>query len=135
MKPLLRCLSVGSLLSILSCSSSSESAAGNAGAATGGASSFACPSNLPSDADCGAKDPSFSQEIEPLLAKRCLSCHFDGNDMSSVVLVGYENVKKNARSALSRVYGCKMPPLGAEPLSDAERTLLLRYFVCGAPKN
>jgi hypothetical protein len=36
---------------------------------------------------------------------------------------------------LTQVYTCRMPPLGAPQLDDAELTALYGWLVCGAPQN
>lgn len=107
---------------------------GQAGEA-GGSAEVVCASNLPSSADCGAATPSYERDVAPLISERCMPCHASGNTLSSVVLSDYAGVQKNKSPALTRLYRCEMPPSDALTLTDEARSLLLLYFVCGAPNN
>jgi len=73
--------------------------------------------------------------VAPIISERCLSCHFAGNTLSSVVLSDQARVHAQRSSALTQVYRCNMPPSDAPALTDEERQALLRYFVCDAPDN
>lgn len=116
---------------------------GNGGqtASTGGTggtsgSDGACPANLPSDADCSSTTPSYKTDIAPLVSARCLECHYEGNGLSGVSLTTQMELSATSSLALTKVYRCEMPPSDqAQPLSESERQLLMRYLVCGAPDN
>lgn len=84
---------------------------------------------------CPASAPSYQTVIAPILAQRCQGCHYPQNPFSSVVLSDYERVFAARRTALTLVYGCRMPPAEGTPLSADERQALLSWLVCGAPRN
>jgi hypothetical protein len=95
-----------------------------------------CPSDLPTDADCpNGVAPYYGTVISNIVEQRCQGCHFPQNPFSSQVFGDYQQLFDARRTALSRVYGCLMPPADAEPLKPAERGALLKWFVCGAPNN
>src|SRR5450631_4367067 len=95
----------------------------------------ACPSDLPSNADCSNAVPSYSAKIAPIISDRCLGCHFAGNTISGISLADQASVLSNRSVALTQVYHCAMPPAGVEALASNERALLLQYLVCDAPNN
>ena len=91
-----------------------------------------CPNDLP--AACPADVPDYGTDIAPIIEDRCLSCHSPGGEGSvGHDFTTYQTLYNQQTDVLSQVYGCKMPPSGATPLSTAERTLLLDWLVCGAP--
>ena len=95
-----------------------------------------CPSDLPTDADCAAGGaPKYGTVIAGIVEQRCEGCHFPQNPFSSQVFGDYEQLFAARRTALSRVYGCIMPPADATQLRPEERGALLQWFVCGAPEN
>jgi len=95
-----------------------------------------CPSDLPTDADCAADvAPKYGAVIAGIVEQRCQGCHFPQNPYSSQVFGDYEQLFAARRTALSRIYGCLMPPADATPLRPEERGALLKWFVCGAPEN
>ena len=96
----------------------------------------ACPSDLPTDADCPNQvAPHYGTVIAGIVEQRCQGCHFPQNPYSSQVFGDYQELFDARRTALSRVYGCLMPPADATPLRPEERGALLKWFVCGAPDN
>jgi hypothetical protein len=96
----------------------------------------ACPSDLPTDADCpNDAAPSYGTVIASIVEQRCQGCHFPKNPFSSQVFGDYQQLFDARRTALSRIYGCLMPPAEATPLAPEERGALLKWFVCGAPNN
>jgi uncharacterized membrane protein len=95
----------------------------------------ACPSSLPSNANCSTAAPRYSAKIAPIISNRCLPCHFAGNTISGIALEDRASVYNYRSIALTQVYQCKMPPSGAENLSSTERDLLIQYLVCNAPDN
>jgi uncharacterized membrane protein len=95
-----------------------------------------CPGDLPSEADCAGHTPSYAKEVAPVVASRCLDCHFEGNALSGTAFETQAEVSSWRSTMLSRVSRCEMPPSDrAQPLTQSERDLLLRYLVCGAPDN
>jgi uncharacterized membrane protein len=98
--------------------------------------SSTCPSDLPTDTDCAAGvAPKYGAVIAGIVEQRCRGCHYPQNPFSSQVFGDYEQLFAARRTALSRVYGCLMPPSEATPLRPEERGALLKWFVCGAPQN
>ena len=91
-----------------------------------------CPNDLP--ASCPATVPDYNTEIAPIIEARCLTCHSPGGAGSAGHdFTTYQTVYNQQTEILSQVYGCRMPPEGATPLSSDERALLLDWLVCGAP--
>lgn len=101
----------------------------------GTAPAATCPRDLPSDADCPDVAPAYETVIAPILERRCQGCHYPQNPFSRVVLDDYERVFAARRTALTLVYGCRMPPAEGTPLSAEERRALLAWLVCGAPRS
>jgi hypothetical protein len=92
-----------------------------------------CPNDLP--AACPSPAPSWSGDIAAIMAARCAACHAPGGSVSEKPLTTYAEVYQRRVTVLTEVYGCLMPPAGADPLSAAERQDLLGWLVCGAPNN
>lgn len=91
-----------------------------------------CPSDLP--ASCPASGaPSYQNDVAPILAARCVSCHSAGGIEANAPLDTYTAVYDRRGPVLDQVYACKMPQ--GTPLSPAERQALLTWLVCGAPNN
>ena len=94
-----------------------------------------CKPGLPSEDACATATPSYSEDIAPLVERRCLECHFAGNRQSSVVLETHAQLAGSRQLVETRVYRCQMPPSEATALSATEREMLLAWLVCGAPDN
>ncbi len=94
-----------------------------------------CPNDLPGDTGCANAAPSYRLEVASVIEQRCGVCHFPGNTQSTQVFATYDAIHAGRRGMLTRVYGCKMPPEGADPLTPEEREALLKWLVCGAPDN
>lgn len=89
-----------------------------------------CKNNLP--ASCPPKAPTYA-DVEPILAHACVLCHTAGGQAPTIPLDTYDEVFARRGAALNQVYACTMPKDGV-PLSDDERLMLLRWFVCEAPR-
>lgn len=113
------------LLSLASCSASDG--ASSQGEVSG------CPHDLPTG--CEGEAPSYAREVAPVIEARCVTCHDYGGVAASKPLGSYAELYKRRSPVLNQIYGCNMPPDGAEPLSAAERQTLLRWLVCNAPDN
>ena len=94
-----------------------------------------CAATLPAGTDCNTAAPSYATEIAPLVAARCLDCHFAGNHNSSVVLETQSELNGQRGLVETQVYRCQMPPSDGGAMSDSDRALLLKWLVCGAPNN
>ncbi len=97
-------------------------------AACGGGS---CPNDLP--AACPTPSPSWSADVQPIVASRCTRCHTQGGAAGTVPLVTYDDVHVRRSAVLNQVYSCRMPQDGL--LGADERAKLLGWLVCGAPDN
>jgi len=104
---------------------------------------------------CSEKKVSFSQEVFPILKKRCLSCHYPGNEFneSRLVMTTYELLLKGgvhgspivpgkADSSLivrklgpDPPFGRQMPLMSKEKLSSEEIVLIAKWIDQGAKDN
>ncbi|HVR60906.1 MAG TPA: hypothetical protein VMU50_03355, partial [Polyangia bacterium] len=92
-----------------------------------------CPQDLP--AACPTTPPSFASDVKPIYDSVCTSCHAPGGQMGSVPLTTYAQIFGRRTTELTQIYDCVMPPVNGPPLSDAQRTTLMTWFVCDAPNN
>ncbi len=100
----------------------------------GGSDASVCPHDLPST--CPSPEPSWMNDVEPIIDRACNPCHgVGGVEQSAFDFSTYQGVHKNFGSILSNVYGCLMPPPDAGGLTDAQRRTLLGWLVCAAPDN
>src|SRR5271169_77296 len=58
--------------------------------------------------------PTFHRDIEPILQKRCQSCHRDG-EAAPMPLLTYEQTRPWAKAIRASVLTGKMPPWQADP--------------------
>lgn len=91
-----------------------------------------CPNDLPASCPPGAAE--YAATIAPLISSKCMPCHAPGGE-GGRELDTYATVSGVKSTVLTQVYGCRMPPAGATPLTEAEREELLGWLVCGAPNN
>jgi uncharacterized membrane protein len=104
---------------------------------------------------CVEKKVSFSQEVFPLLKKRCASCHYRGNEFNQSQLVmdnyaslmqggvhGSPIVPGHADSSLiikklgsNPPFGKQMPLMSKERLSDEEISMIAKWIDQGANNN
>jgi uncharacterized membrane protein len=93
-----------------------------------------CPNDRP-DA-CPATPPSYSGQVEAIIASRCLPCHGPGGvEFAAKPEATYPEVKAAAIDMYSQVLDCVMPLADAGQPTPAERQALLEWFACGAPNN
>lgn len=92
-----------------------------------------CTAVLPSCPSSGA--PGYRTTVAPLIASTCLSCHAPGGEQSSRSFDTYTKLHTQRSPALNQIHACTMPPVDGPRLSDADRTTLMTWFVCGAPDN
>ena len=117
---------------LLACGAPSSSG----GPETGYAS---CPDVTP--ATCPTPPPSWATDVQPIIERRCAlggQCHGAGGaEQSQFDYTTYAGVEKNH----GRHWRASTGVLPHAPLqrhlapTDAERTTLLTWFVCGAPDN
>lgn len=81
-----------------------------------------------------AEPPSFERDIRPLWASHCVKCHGPEKAKGGINLAGIGDEKaalrqrKLLRKVLAQVQAKEMPPAKAPPLSEEQRTLLLRWL-------
>jgi cytochrome c5 len=122
------------IVSVLGCVAPIACGSGQASTAPDGGDAASCPNDLP--ASCPASPPSYQNDVEAILQRRCTGCHVDGGEGAPVVLTTYGDVHKQRQSVLTQVYSCRMPRSDApSQLSADERKALLEWLVCGAPNN
>ena len=93
-----------------------------------------CPNDLPTQGDCGASTLTYQTDTAPLIHERCVGCHQSGTG-NRYVFSSYAGVASARAAILAQVYGCRMPPSCAPPLTAGERSVLLKWLVCGAPEG
>lgn len=120
---------------VASCAGDSQPDPPDIAGAGGAASDGDCPSDLPQSDTCATGTPSYRLEVAPLIVERCGTCHYAGNNRTSYVFAEREDLAEARQTVLTRIYGCVMPPEGAQPLGEEERRVLLAWLVCGAPDN
>lgn len=116
------------LAGLAACSSSSNADAGPASS---------CPNVSTS---CPAAPPSWKNDVQPLIATYCLTCHGDGGiEQSRFDYTTYQGVYKARAAMVTQVYQCQMPPLDASPpsppLTADQRETIVAWLACGAPQN
>jgi len=95
------------------------------------------PSSCPADepASCPSPAPSYASDVAPLIQQYCISgCH-NPNGSGSTVLASWADIHVRVTTVYDQIYQCKMPLAGSPEPTDAERVLLLSWFVCGSPNN
>jgi hypothetical protein len=103
---------------------------GGAGGLAGEGGAVAC---APLPAGCPGTAPSFAEEVAPRLHASCWPCHNAGGVQSKRLLTDYAHVMPQRGAILSQLASCLMPPSGSPPLSEADRTVILDWLLCGAP--
>ena len=88
-----------------------------------------------------AADPTFAEDVAPILYKNCTTCHRPGG-LGPFSLLDYDSAKANVNEMYDAVSDKKMPPWHAEGprgvfrndrrLSDADRQTILRWIDGGA---
>ena len=91
-----------------------------------------------------AAAPTFHADVEPILQRRCQTCHRPG-DIAPMSLMTYEEVRPWAKAIRSAVVQKKMPPWFADPahgayrndpsLSEPELETLIAWIDAGAPEG
>ena len=98
----------------------------------GAAVDTGCSGTFPT---CPASPPSWSADVQPIVAANCVSCHTPGGAAGSAPLDTYADVVAHQQSMSGQVYSCAMPRAPNPPLSEPDRWLLLTWLACGAPDN
>ncbi len=101
------------------------------------------------------KEVSFSQEVFPILKKRCASCHYPGNEFneSKLAMESYESLVKggvhgspviagdsNNSLIIQKLkpdppFGKRMPLMSKDPLKEEEIALIEKWIDQGAKNN
>jgi hypothetical protein len=89
----------------------------------------------------GAADPTFAEDVAPILYKNCTMCHRPSG-LGPFSLLDYDSAKANINEMYDAVSSKQMPPWHAEGprgvfrndrrLSDADRQTILRWIDAGA---
>src|SRR4051812_46691107 len=89
----------------------------------------------------GAADPTFAEDVAPILYKNCTTCHRPGG-LGPFSLLDYDSAKANVDEIKEKVSLRQMPPWHAEGpkgvfrndrrLSESERGTILRWIDAGA---
>jgi hypothetical protein len=97
-----------------------------------------------SESPAGGAAPTFHEQVEPILQRRCQDCHREGA-AAPFALVSYEDARRRARMLREVVRERRMPPWGADrrtgkflndpSLTDAEIDMLSRWAEAGAPRG
>ncbi|HET6346669.1 MAG TPA: hypothetical protein VFH51_17175 [Myxococcota bacterium] len=107
---------------------------GSLAACAGDPAPDACAVEVPKT--CPADAPRYNDQVQALIASRCLPCHVPGgladarHDFTS-----YERVAQHRSAMLTQLSACLMPPANGAPLEPHERQVLLQWLVCDAPNN
>jgi hypothetical protein len=114
-----------------------SAAAGLSGSGCGDQASTAsaetCPI-LPSE--CPPSVPSYTNEIAPIFASRCTSCHTSADPRGPWPFDNIVDIQDWSSTILVDLDSCLMPPPGAsDGLSARERDVLGAWLVCGSPDN
>jgi hypothetical protein len=93
-----------------------------------------CPRDLP--ATCPPAVPSWMNDVEPIINRRCGACHgVGGVEQSKFDFSTYQGVHNSLTPIIVNVAGCLMPPPDAAAPTLAERQTLLAWLVCAGPNN
>jgi hypothetical protein len=92
----------------------------------------------------GAKPPTFSKDIAPILYNRCLGCHRPG-EAAPMTFRNYKEVRPWAKAIKQQVVTRLMPPWDADPsvdkfsndrhLTDVEVATVVKWVDAGAPEG
>jgi cytochrome c553 len=102
-----------------------------------GGDGITCP---PLDNDTPDACPSWSGQVEGLVATYCLRCHGEGGvEVSAFDFSTYAKVHAQFTAMITQVNECSMPPWDASPPAaqptPAERQAMLSWLSCSAPNN
>lgn len=86
-------------------------------------------------------EPTFAEDVAPILYKNCTSCHHPGG-LGPFSLIEYDSAKANVREIRDAVASAQMPPWHAEGahgvflndrrLTELEKSTILRWIDAGA---
>lgn len=95
-------------------------------------------------ANTGASTPTFSKDIAPILNKRCVECHREG-EAAPMSLTSYKEARPWAKAIKTAVSSRTMPPWHADPainhfsndrrLTDSELAAITQWVDGGAPEG
>jgi hypothetical protein len=86
---------------------------------------------------CPSPPPSFSADVLPVFQAKCDGCHGPGKLRASTPLTTWDEIQKLLPTVVVYVVNCRMPNVaeGGTPLTPAERSTMLDWFVCMTPNN
>jgi len=115
--------------------SDDEAAEGSADASTAD-SATTCPNVLPPT--CPSPEPSYEDDVLPILQQRCYMCHADAGPTTSgsgIDFGSYASVYQLRGDIVSQLNDCRMPPATAPQPTLAQKTTILGWLKCEAPDN
>jgi hypothetical protein len=94
----------------------------------------------PEEEGCFKDTVSYSSEIEPIISGKCYACHSIGSTISTIILEGYDNIKRYAEDgrlygAVSHSVGFSPMPQGGAMLPECELEKINVWVQNGAPNN
>jgi uncharacterized membrane protein len=92
-----------------------------------------CPVDL-LPVTCPTPAPTFAADANPIFQAHCVPCHSAVGVERTFPFETYMEITKPRvpPDIINQVNTCRMPPVGALPVTDEERRTLLGWFVCGA---
>jgi hypothetical protein len=95
----------------------------------------ACPDDAPTA--CPSPMPSFTADVAPIVASRCVKCHNPTGMAKNVPFQTFDQVHAQATSGaiLMQIELCAMPKPPEAPLEPAQRQALMGWAICGGPDN
>jgi len=92
-----------------------------------------CP-ELPTE--CSGAPPSFVSAVEPIFQARCSSCHNPDDPSGPWPLNDPSDVADWSFNILDQVTQCfEAGPHAGNPITEAERSTVNQWFMCGALDN
>jgi len=91
----------------------------------------AAASAAPAAQSCNGPAPGYSAEVQPVLEKRCFSCHTgDGSAADDHDFSSLQRVLAERQDIAKQIGAHAMPPAPKQQLSGDETSLLLRWATC-----
>ena len=90
--------------------------------------------------ECDTNNVSWSGDIEPILSKKCLHCHYDNSPIAPFSLQGYQNVLVRVntgqlKAAINHQPGSSQMPQDGPKLPECELSTMNIWIREGAPNN
>jgi hypothetical protein len=90
----------------------------------------ACPRTA--ERSCEGPPPTYSQDILPILRRRCFQCHAaDGVAAEDHNFSSFTTFHAQRTTVADQVAACTMPPASQPRLTNEEADAILRWAACG----